>query len=146
MKLGDLSALKGLTIAVGSVFRVECFPEDGVTPKGEGDTSRHKYIVIVGIDKAGNYIGATLINTNINENYKHIIGKYQREIHPERYKFLGGQSRFVNCYEMKPFPKERILEKATFIATLEEEDMQAIKELVKSSPITDRITIKRFNL
>ena len=63
--LGEFSKnLKTLSLKRGSVFQMELFPKDGVTPKNEGDISRNKYFVVLGIDGNRISVCSTLINTD----------------------------------------------------------------------------------
>lgn len=146
MDLKDSRDLKSLVIRVGSVFYMECFPKDGVVPKSKDDKSRYKYLVIVGIDDDGNYIAASLINTDINKRLARIIEHYQFEIHPEQYEFLDGKCRYVDCYKMIIFDRRRILRDAGYIGYIEEGDIYEMRELMKSSPLIDQYTIEKFNL
>lgn len=66
MLLGEIEVLKKAQIRVGSIFRMEFYPKDRVMPKGEQAIGRTKYFVIVGVDAKGNYVGVSLINTNVN--------------------------------------------------------------------------------
>lgn len=146
MRLDGIQELKRLAINVGSVFRIECFPTDGVVPKDKEDKSRFKYIVIVGIDEEGNFIGASLINSQINERLRHLIAQYQKEINADSYSFLEGKSRYVDCYKIITIKKQRILDDGEYIGNLKDEDICIIKELLKTSPIIDQNTIARFDI
>jgi len=146
MNIKDNRDLKSLSLRVGSVFYMECFPEDGVVPKVKEDKSRHKYLIIVGIDDAGNYIAASLINTEINKHLAKIIERYQIEIRPEKYGFLGDKCRYADCYKIFVFEKERILRNADYIGYLDEQDMCEVRTLLKTSPLIDAFTIENFNL
>ena len=35
-----------MELTVGDIFKITLFPEDGVYPKGPGDISRTKYVVV----------------------------------------------------------------------------------------------------
>lgn len=51
-------------VSIGDVVIGELFLSDGITPKN-GDSSRMKMLVILGIDSEGNYIGSVVINSEI---------------------------------------------------------------------------------
>ena len=55
------------SIHVGSIFKMEFTPSEGVKPKNPGETSRIKYFVIIGIDGDRVFVGALLINSRIND-------------------------------------------------------------------------------
>lgn len=146
MRLDNIQELKRLAINIGSVFRIECFPTDGVVPKVKEDKSRFKYIVIVGIDKEGYFIGASLINSQINERLKHLIAQYQKELDADNYSFLEGKSRYVDCYKIITIKKQRILNDGEYIGNLDSEDICEVRELLKTSPIMDQNTIAQFDI
>lgn len=79
MKISDIPALKNIAIARGNVFKITLFPEDGIKPKHEGDTSRDKYFVILGKASVEDklLVASVLINTEINSNKFMAIGYYQ---------------------------------------------------------------------
>lgn len=146
MELGDFTELKALAIEVGSVFRMTMYPEDKVTPKKKGDTSRDKYFVVIGKTEDSVVVGSLLINTNINSRMFNLIAPYQHCISPASYSYLDGKERYISCYEIKKFPAERVVEKAEYIGLLNLEDVNASIELAKKSPVNDKRTLKMFNL
>ena len=145
MLLGDDSALKGAMIRPGSVFRMTLTEEEGITPKG-GSSTRVKYFVIAGIDEEGNYVGVSLINTDVNVHLARIIAPFQLCIYPDRYSFLNGKYRYVDCYSIKHINRSRILQEAKYIAQLEETDLDEVKRLLKTSPTMDPRTIRQYGL
>ena len=146
MQLKEIEALKNAAIRVGSVFKMVFYPKDGITPKGESAVDRTKYFVIAGIDSEGNYIGAAIINTDINLNFAHEIAPYQHCIYPDKYAFLNGKYRYVDCYKLREIEKQRIANKAEYIDCLDVDDIDKIRMLLKSSPTTDPCTIEQYNL
>lgn len=146
MRLGDVEVLKRAQIRVGSIFRMELYPQDRVTPKGEHTTGRTKYFVIVGVDVEGNYVGVSLINTNVNINFARVIAPFQHCIYPEKYEFLQGQYRYVDCYMIRDIEKSRISDKAEYIGYLDPDDLDRVRALLRESPAIDMRTIKRYGL
>lgn len=146
MQLGSLKELKSLQVAVGSVFRMVFYPKDGVRPKSDKHANRTKYFVIVGIDESGNYIGALLINTDVNINKASIIARYQHCIYPERYCFLNNQYRYIDCYKLFEIDKSRISEEADYIGIIESDDLSKVRTLLTSSPVMDQATLQRYRL
>ena len=61
-----LQKLASRTVRPGEVYRMELTPNEGVIPKNDGDTSRNKYFVVMGVTEDGDLIGLVLINTEIN--------------------------------------------------------------------------------
>lgn len=146
MEIGELHPLKVLAVKSGSVFRMRFYPQDGVVPKDEGDTSRDKYFVILGKNNDGNYVALSLINTEINENLKQRIGAFQYQISSSDYDFLNGKDRFVDCYDMKEVVSERIVEQGDYAGLISETDLKAIIKLVNNSPIVSVAKLKRYEI
>ncbi|MBQ6069993.1 MAG: hypothetical protein IJK84_10870 [Bacteroidales bacterium] len=146
MELGDNKTLKALTVQPGSVYRMRFYPSDGVTPKNAGDTFRDKYFVILGKDAEGNYVALSLINTEINDNLKSVIGPWQYSIAAADYGFLKGKDRFVDCYKMKETGVGRIVSDGEYIGIVSENDLEAIKKLVVGSPVASVAKMKQYGL
>ncbi len=146
MQLKDIQTFKTAQIRVGSIFKMTFYPKDGVTPKGKSSISRTKYFVIAGIDTNGNYVGVSLINTDVNINFARTIAPFQLCIYPEKYDFLKGRYRYVDCYVIRDIEKSRIRQNAEYIGCLEEDDIEKVRTLLKTSPVMDTKTIKQYNL
>ena len=124
MLLGEIEVLKKAQIKVGRIFRMEFYPKDA----------------------EGNYVGVSLINTNVNINFAHVIAPFQHCIYPEKYEFLKGQYRYVDCYSIRDIEEIRIAENAEYIGYLDEADLTQVYSLLKESPAIDRRTMKRYGL
>lgn len=146
MEIGELHPLKELAVKSGSVFRMRFYPQDGVVPKDESDTSRDKYFVILGKDSEGGYVALSLINTEINENLKKRIGVFQYQIDSSNYDFLNGKDRFIDCYDMKEVASERIVNQGDYAGLISETDMKAIVKLVNDSPIVSVAKLRRYGI
>lgn len=146
MQLGAIETLKGIQIQTGCVFRMTLYPQDGVVPKGHDDTSRTKYFVIIGIDDNGDYVGISLINSNINARLCNTIRDYQLCIYPDKYEFLGEHERYVDCYSLKEIERTRILQNGDYIGYIDEDDIEKIRTLLKSSPVIDDMTIQKYSI
>ena len=146
MDLGESSALKSLSLQVGSIFKMKLLPQDGVTPKNPGDTDRSKYFVVIGIDDSMIFVGSVLINSHINDKLFSIIGPYQHCIHETDYSFLTREESFIDCFQVKEISYDRIIDEAEYIGLIEYDDMVAVKKLVISSPANKRLTLKKFHI
>lgn len=144
--LGDLEALRTLSIEPGSVFRMKFLPSDGVVPKDEDDDSRNKYFIIIGKDHEGNYIALTLINTDINLKLFNIIGPYQHKIFAAEYEFLKGKDRYIDCYRIKEVSAERLLAEGIYIGYVSPELLIDVKMLAVSSPTMAPATVTNYSL
>lgn len=144
--LGEIEVLKQIQIQPGSVFKMEFYPKDKVTPKGDHAVSRLKFFVVLGVNFYGDYVGVTLINTNVNVNFASIIAPYQHCIYPEKYDFLNGQYRYVDCYSLREIEKARIINNAKYVGYLNPEDLLKIKTLLRQSPVIGKSIIKEYGL
>ena len=122
------------------------YPDDGVVPKNENDSSRDKYFVILGKDEEGGFVALSLINTEINENLKRRIGSFQYRISSANYDFLNGKDRFVDCYDMKEVTSVRIMDQGDYAGLINETDLNAVIKLVNDSPIVSVAKLKRFEI
>ena len=147
MNLGDLSSqLKGLSIQLGSVFKMTLFPKDGVTPKNEGDVSRTKYFVVIGKDEDSILVGSLLINSDVNINMVHAIAPYQHCIYPRDYSFLGDKYRYIDCYRIKELQFDQIIESGEYIGTISEVDMYKAIDLANASPVNKPLTLMKYGI
>ncbi len=145
--LGDFSKnLKTLSLKRGSVFKMELLPKDGVIPKNEGDKSRNKYFVVLGIDGNKVSVCSTLINTDINQKMFTWIAPYQHKILASDYEFLKGKDRYVDCFSFLEIDYDRILEAAEYKGTIKEEHMEEIIELLKTAPRVKANKLKKYGL
>ena len=146
MDLGDINALKELSIRSGSVFYMRFDPKDNVVPKFAGDEYRDKYFVILGKNSDGSYIALSLINSEINVNLKTRIGLYQHQIKQEDYSFLQGKDRYLDCYNIKEVSVSRILELGEYKGVLNDDDLAKVIELVNTSPVVSVAMLKQYAL
>lgn len=145
--LGDFSkSLKAISLKKGSVFKMELFSEDGVTPKNEGDKSRDKYFVVLGIDGNKISVCSTLINTEINPKRFNAIGMYQHLIYASDYDFLKGKDRYVDCYKLIEISYDRILDNADYIGVVKDEHLNEIIELLRKAPLITENKLKKYDL
>ena len=134
------------SIHVGSIFKMEFTPSEGVKPKNPGETSRIKYFVIIGIDGNRAVVGALLINSRINDRFFSRIGPYQHRIEGAEYSFMTKEESYINCYEIKEIAARAIIAKAEYVGELLAADLTAARALVKTSPSIKPATLKRFHL
>ena len=146
MQLGDIEALRKIQVRMGSVFKMVFYPRDGVKPKGDNVKSRTKYFVVAGVDTEGNYVGISLINSDVNVHFAHQIAPFQWCIYPEKYDFLKGKFRYVDCYLIRDIETNRILQEAQYIGYLDAADLQKIRELLLKSPVNDLCKLKQYGL
>ena len=145
--LGEFSKnLKTLSLKRGSVFQMELFPKDGVTPKNEGDISRNKYFVVLGIDGNRISVCSTLINTDINQKMFNWIAPDQHKILASDYEFLNGKDRYVDCFTFLEIDYDRILETAEYKGTINEGHMAEIIDLLKTAPKVKTNKLKQYGL
>lgn len=137
---------KLVSIDIGGIYRIKLTKEDGITPK-DGDNSRNKYFIVIGIDEDSNVIGHVIINTNINHGLSQILRDLQYPINCAKYSFLEDKSRYVDCSDIKQIAKHKFLNLYQGKSgDIEDEDLEYIKNAVKCSPKVTPKLLKRFNI
>ena len=126
-------------VSIGDVVLGELFLSDGITPKN-GDSSRIKMLVILGVDVDGNYIGSVVINSEIKS--RNIESQYP--INHNSYGFLKHHS-FVNCDNLLSLKVDRV-NKYKIIGKIEMSDLEFIRQTVIDSKVVKGKLKKKFNL
>ena len=146
MKEPEDSLKRRDSIHVGSIFKMEFTPSEGIIPKNPGETSRIKYFAIIGIDGDRVVVGTLLINSRINDRLFSRIGPYQHRIEDSSYSFMTKRESYINCYEIKEIATRAIIAKAEYVGELCAEDLKSARALVKTSPSIKPATLKKFHL
>lgn len=126
-------------VSIGDVVLGELFLSDGITPKN-GDSSRMKMLVVLGMDDDGNYIGSVVINSEIKS--RNIESQYP--ISHKSYNFLKHQS-FVNCDNLLILKVDR-LNCFKLLGKIDASDMEFIRQTVIDSKVVKGKLKKKFNL
>lgn len=126
-------------VSIGDVVLGELFLSDGITPKN-GDSSRIKMLVILGMDTDGDYIGSVVINSEIKS--RNIESQYP--ISHKSYSFLKHHS-FVNCDNLLTIKADRV-NGFKLIGKIGVVDLEFIKKTVIDSKVVKGKLKKRFNL
>ena len=122
------------------------FPKDGVTPKNEGDKSRTKYFVVIGIDDESLLVGSLLINSDVNINLVHAIAPYQHCVYPKDQAFVGDKYLFIDCYRIKELSFAQIIEDGDYIGTVSAVDLDKAIDLANASPVNKPLTLKKLGI
>lgn len=146
MALSDIATLKGLAIAPGSVFRMTLTPRHGIVPKNQGDASRDKYFVVLGLSDDSLLVGSVLINSEINDRLAPVISPFQLVLDSSKYNFLNGRNRFLDCFEIKQVSFREIIELGSYIGRIEENDLSAAILLCNDSEVNTDATLKYFGI
>lgn len=125
--------------SIGDVVLGELFPCDGITPKN-GDSSRMKMLVILGIDSDGDYIGSVVINSEIRS--RSVESQYP--ISHKSYGFLNHNS-FVNCDNLLTLKIERV-NSFRLLGKINLSDLNFIRKTVIDSKVVKGKLKKKFNL
>lgn len=145
MELGTFpDELRKQAIEIGQVLKMEMFPEDRVKPK-PGKVSKPKRFVIIGYSGDGGVLAALLVNTRINERMFARIAPYQHLVKAADNDYLDHDS-YVDCYTVREFSSERVLENAEYLGHIKDEDLIECLEHVKQSPAIKPYVLKKFNL
>lgn len=126
-------------VSIGDVVLGELFLSDGITPKN-GDSSRMKMLVVLGMDDDGNYVGSVVINSEIKS--RNIESQYP--ISHKSYSFLKHQS-FVNCDNLLILKVDR-LNCFKLLGKIDTSDMEFIRQTVIDSKVVKGKLKKKFNL
>lgn len=126
-------------VSIGDVVLGELFLSDGITPKN-GDSSRMKMLVVLGMDDDGNYIGSVVINSEIKS--RNIESQYP--ISHKSYSFLKHLS-FVNCDNLLILKVDR-LNCFKLLGKIDASDMEFIRQTVIDSKVVKGKLKKKFNL
>ena len=139
-----LKKLADASIEKGNVYRIEMDESNGITPKHSGDTSRHKYFIVLGFDNAGNVYGGVIMNSEINKFMPPAIVQLQIPVQRVRYPFLMHES-YVNCAEIKEVNISKFSE-WKYLGKIERIDFDIICEAVRKSPVVTKANLQRFGL
>jgi hypothetical protein len=139
----EIETLTKSTIKIGNVFRINMDETDGIKPK-LGDSSRNKYFIVLGFDSDGNVYGGVIFNSHINPSLAPDIKDYHMPVAHTKYKFLTHKC-FVDCSKLK-LAKPGKLMKGQYLGDIDDEDLELIKETVKSSPRETKAHLALFGL
>lgn len=145
MELGSFPAeLRKFAVEIGQVLKMEMFTEDRVKPK-PGKESKPKRFVIIGRTDDGGVLAALLVNTRINERMFARIAPYQHLVRADDNDYLDHDS-YVDCYTVREFNSDRVLENAEYLGHIKEEDLAECLEHVRQSPAIKPYVLKKFKL
>lgn len=145
MELGSFPAeLRKLAVEVGQVLKMDMFPEDMINPK-PGKESKSKRFVVIGRTGDGGVLAALLVNTRINERMFARIAPYQHLVRAADNDYLDHDS-YVDCYMVREFDSERVLESAEYLGHIKENDLTECLDHVRHSPAIKPYVLKKFNL
>lgn len=145
MELGAFpDDLRKRAIGIGQVLKMEMFPDDKVKPK-PGKESKPKRFVIIGRTDDGGVLAALLVNTRINDRLFVRIAPYQHLVTAEDNDYLDHDS-YVDCYTVREFSTERVLESAEYLGHIKEEDLAECLGHVRQSPAIKPYVLKKFHL
>ncbi len=137
------------SVSVGEVYRMHLDGREKVKGKDSQDEGRNKYFIVLGHDLKGNALGFVLIDSEINP----ALPLKRKQLHypllAEKYAFLNGKNRFVDCSDLKEISAERFRElfsKDKVKGVIEEDDLILIREAVISYEDVSPKLLKRFGL
>lgn len=134
-------------IVPGEVYRMKLTRDEGVVPKNEGEDSRNKYFVVLGVNGDGSVVGFVLINTNVNRNIPVNLRKSHYLIKVEDYAFLE-QNRYVCCGELKEIETtvffNRFLDGA--VGRLSDEHLETVKAIMAQSDNVPVALMKKYGV
>ena len=135
--------LRKQAVEIGQVLKMDMYPSDRVTPK-KGAGHKVKIFVIIGKNE-DKLVAALLINSRINTNLFNRIGPYQHEISEEKYAFLDHTS-FIDGYSLREFATDRVLDSATYLGSIDSDDLKEVVNHVCDSPDVKPYILKKYGL
>lgn len=132
------------SIKVGDVHFINLDESNGITPKN-GDASRDKFFIVLGLDGEGNVIGGVVINSSINYNLPASITDYQLPVKVKQFPFLRYNS-FVNCSNLVVASRAKFSVN-TYRGEVSDKDIiELIVGTVKESPTVNKKQLKEFGI
>lgn len=134
-------ALRKQALEIGQVLKMDMYPSDRVTPKRNAD-HKEKRFVIIGKSE-GKVVAALLINSEINHNLFLKIGPYQHLIRAAQYDFLDHDS-YIDGFSLREFEVSRVIESASYLGTINQEDLLESINHVCESPDVKPFLLKKY--
>ncbi len=144
----SLDNLVEFLLEEGDVLRMHLGQEEQIRGKNPGDDGRNKYFIVLGKDSEGNAVGFVVINSEINKNLPQEKKDMHYELKPEKYAFLNGRKRFVDCSAFRVIEKHKFnrLFSQSRKGRIEADDLKLIRTAVATWKDTPKNTVKRFGL
>lgn len=143
----QLQRLATGTINPGDVYRMELTPSEGVKPKNEGDSSRNKYFIVMGVTTDGFLIGFVLINSEINQNISARARASHYKILASDYPFLQ-KDRYVCCGELKEIHTTDFFQRfrSGAVGTIKPDHLEAIRGIIAMSANVSARVLKGYGI
>lgn len=135
--------LRKQAVEIGHVLKMDMFPSDRVTPKNNAD-HKVKRFVIIG-KQNDKLIAALLINSQINPRLFIKIGPFQHSISKDKYDFLEHNS-YIDGYTVREFDVDRVLKSASYLGTIDADDLEEAVNHVRESPDVKPYILKKYGL
>lgn len=136
-------------VRIGEVYRMHLDEREKVKGKDFQDDGRNKYFIVLGHDLNGNALGFVLIDSGINPSLPLKRKQLHYPLLAEKYAFLNGKNRFVDCSDLKEISAKRFKElfsKDKAKGVIEREDLNLICEAVIGYEDISPKLLKRFGL
>jgi len=140
--------LAGITVKVGGVYRMPLTPNEGITPKKTGDSSRNKFFIVVGKDCDNNIYGIVIINSHVNNKLVQSVKDLHYPLFTGSYNFLDHNS-FADCSRIKRISCTRfsdLLTPATFKGDIMQNDLDLIIGALKTAKTINKKELRSFGL
>ena len=126
---------------------MELTTKEGVKPKNEGDTSRNKYFIVMGVTEDGYLIGFVLINSEINQNISARARESHYKILAADYPFLE-KDRYVCCGELKEIHTSDFFQrfKQGIVGTIRPDHLDVIRGIIAMSANVSAGVLKSYGI
>lgn len=139
----SLLSVKENSIDKGDVFLIPLNSSNGITLTS-GQTTKDKYLVVLGINTEGVVYGGVVINSQINSNVSIEIQNSHYPIKKCNHNFLRYDC-FIDCSKIMTVNKNTLL-KHDFVGKIRQCDMDLVFETVRDSRIINNRMKKEFGL
>ena len=128
-------------MCIGNIYKIPMNKEDGITVKGDYEF-RNKYIIVLGVDDKNNFLGAVVVNSEINLLWCDF--DYQYEIKCEKYEKIFEKNSYVDCTMVYSINQDRIQDKE--LGKIDIDDYETIVNKIRKHPDITKRTLKKFKL
>ncbi len=135
-------------VSKGDIFKMRLTPQEGITPKKEGDVDRDKYFIVLGKTPSDSFIGFVVINTHVNSGIPQELQDLHYPISATKYPFLK-KTRFVCCAELKEIKSDNFVNRYEGdgrCGILAEDDLELVIGALKESPLVTNKVLRKFGL
>lgn len=116
----------------------------GIVPK-DGEETRHKFFVVLGIGEDRQVYGGVIFNSRINLYLPEQVRQYHLPIHGEAYPRFLTHNSFVDCSTIFALPLQ-LLTVDTYRGEMTPADLSLILATLRDNPMLSKARLRYFGL